>query len=41
LENWKRVYSNEDTPKAMQYFYENFDTEGFSIWRIDFKYPTE
>lgn len=42
LENWKRVYSNEDTrPTALNWFYENFDNEGFSVWKMDFKYNDE
>lgn len=42
LEEWKRVYSNEDTrAKALPWFYENFDWDGFSVWRFDFKYNDE
>lgn len=42
LEEWKRVYMNEDTrPKALPWFYEHYDPEGFSIWRFDFKYNEE
>ena len=42
LDEWKRVYSNEDTrTKALPWFYEHFDKEGFSIWRFDFKYNDE
>jgi elongation factor 1-gamma len=42
LEEWKRQYSNLDTRKeALPWFYEKFDREGFSIWRVDFKYNTE
>lgn len=42
LEEWKRVYMNEDTrPKAIPWFYERFDPEGFSVWRFDFKYNDE
>merc|ERR1712130_659520 len=41
-DTWKRVYSNEDTrSKALPWFYENFDKDGFSIWRFDFKYNDE
>jgi elongation factor 1-gamma len=42
LEEWKRQYSNLDTRKeALPWFYEKFDREGFSVWRVDFKYNTE
>ncbi|KZP33184.1 eEF1-gamma domain-containing protein [Athelia psychrophila] len=44
LEDWKRAYSNKETRGAggaLEWFYENFDKDGFSIWRVDFKYPTE
>ncbi|WFD35553.1 hypothetical protein MCUN1_002409 [Malassezia cuniculi] len=42
LDEWKRTYMNEDTrAKALPWFYEHFDPEGFSIWRFDFKYNEE
>ncbi|KZP33197.1 eEF1-gamma domain-containing protein [Athelia psychrophila] len=44
LEDWKRAYSNKETRGAggaIEWFYENFDKDGFSVWRVDFKYPTE
>ena len=42
VDEWKCVYSNEDTrPKAIPWFYENYDPEGWSIWRFDFKYNDE
>ena len=41
LENWKRVYSNSDGDVAMKFFKENFDANGFSIWRADYKYSNE
>jgi len=44
LEEWKRVYSNRDTRGsggALEWFYQNFDSAGFSIWRVDFKYNEE
>jgi elongation factor 1-gamma len=42
LEEWKRQYSNLDTRTgAIPWFYEKFDSEGFSIWRVDFKYNEE
>ncbi|KAJ7613719.1 hypothetical protein DFH06DRAFT_1344480 [Mycena polygramma] len=44
LEDWKRAYSNKETRGAggaIEWFYENFDKDGFSVWRVDFKYPEE
>lgn len=44
LEDWKRAYSNMDTRGAggsIEWFYEKFDAEGFSIWKVAYKYPEE
>lgn len=42
LDEWKRTYSNEDTrEKALPWFFEHFDTEGYSIVRIDYQYNDE
>jgi hypothetical protein len=42
MDEWKRKYSNEDTlTGALPWFYENFDPEGYSVWRVDFKYNDE
>lgn len=42
LDEFKRTYSNEDTAtKAIPYFWDHFDKEGYSIWRGDYKYPEE
>ncbi|EJT97155.1 EF1G-domain-containing protein [Dacryopinax primogenitus] len=44
LEDWKRSYSNMDTKGSggsIEWFYQHFDKEGFSIWRVDFKYNEE
>jgi len=44
LDDWKRAYSNKDTrgpDGALEWFYANFDKEGFSVWRVDFKYNAE
>ncbi|CAI2180046.1 12747_t:CDS:10 [Funneliformis geosporum] len=42
LEEWKRVYSNNDTrPTAITWFWEHFDPAGYSIWRVDYKYNEE
>ncbi|XP_001640531.2 elongation factor 1-gamma-A [Nematostella vectensis] len=38
LDAWKKVYSNEDTEsKAIPYFWENFDKEGYSLWFLEYK----
>ncbi|KAG2216989.1 hypothetical protein INT45_007674 [Circinella minor] len=41
MDDWKRMYSNNDTDVAMKWFWENFDAEGFSIWKVDYKYNDE
>jgi elongation factor 1-gamma len=44
LEDWKRAYSNKETrgkDGALEWLYEHFDKEGFSLWRVDFKYNNE
>ena len=42
LDNFKRVYSNEDTAtKAIPFFWENFDKQNYSIWKCEYKYPEE
>lgn len=42
MDAFKRCYSNEDTAtKAIPHFWENFDKEGYSIWRSDYKYNDE
>ncbi|KAF4611842.1 hypothetical protein D9613_003772 [Agrocybe pediades] len=44
LEDWKRAYSNKETRGAggaIEWLYENFDYDGFSAWRVDFKYNEE
>ncbi|KAG6856138.1 hypothetical protein H0H87_007143 [Tephrocybe sp. NHM501043] len=44
LEDWKRQYSNNDTRGAggsLEWFYQNYDPAGFSVWRFDFKYNEE
>ena len=42
LDEWKRQYSNNDTPEALKWFWENvpIDSE-YSLWRVDYKYPEE
>ncbi|KAI8330141.1 hypothetical protein EDC96DRAFT_471057 [Choanephora cucurbitarum] len=41
LDAWKREYSNNDTKDAIKWFWEHFDPEGFSIWKVDYKYNDE
>lgn len=42
LDNWKRVYSNEDTrEKALPWFWENYDPEEWSLWKVAYKYNDE
>ncbi|TFK36130.1 elongation factor 1-gamma [Crucibulum laeve] len=44
LEDWKRAYSNKETRGAggaIEWFYQNYDPAGFSVWRVDFKYNEE
>ncbi|CAG7852904.1 Elongation factor 1-gamma Short=EF-1-gamma; AltName: Full=eEF-1B gamma [Serendipita indica DSM 11827] len=44
LEDWKRAYSNMETKGpggSIEWFNERFDPEGFSVWRVDFKYNEE
>ncbi|CEI97373.1 hypothetical protein RMCBS344292_11508 [Rhizopus microsporus] len=41
LDQWKREYSNNDTKDAIKWFWENFDPEGYSIWKVDYKYNDE
>ncbi|KAJ3284656.1 Elongation factor 1-gamma 1 [Borealophlyctis nickersoniae] len=42
LEAWKRFYSNNDTrPTAINWFWDNYDPAGFSIWKAVYKYNDE
>ncbi|AMD20901.1 HDR159Cp [Eremothecium sinecaudum] len=42
LEDWKRKYSNEDTRSvAMPWFWENYNPEEYSIWKVAYKYNDE
>jgi len=41
LDDWKRKYSNEDTPVALAWFWENVNFEEYSIWKLDYKYNEE
>lgn len=42
LDEWKRKYSNEDTrPVALPWFWEHYNPEEFSLWKVDYKYNDE
>lgn len=42
MDNFKRVYSNEDTAtKAIPFLWENFDHDNYSIWYGEYKFPKE
>lgn len=42
FENWKRFYSNNPTrPTAMNYFWEHYEPENYSSWRVSYKYSDE
>ena len=42
LDAFKRKFCNEDPIKAtIPFLWENFDKEGWSIWRCDYQYPEE
>jgi len=42
MDDWKRVYSNEDTKTAaIPWFWQNFDKEGYSLYFADYKYNNE
>ncbi|KAF7544634.1 hypothetical protein G7046_g9747 [Stylonectria norvegica] len=41
LDEFKRQFSNNETPDALKWFWENFNFEEYSIWRVDYKYNDE
>ncbi|EJS41381.1 cam1p [Saccharomyces arboricola H-6] len=42
LDDWKRKYSNEDTrPVALPWFWEQYNPEEYSIWKVTYKYNDE
>ncbi|KAG5438725.1 hypothetical protein PCANB_002445 [Pneumocystis canis] len=41
LDEWKRQYSNNDSSVAMKWFWENFDPNAYSLWKVDYKYNKE
>jgi elongation factor 1-gamma len=41
LDEWKRQYSNNDTPDALKWFWEHYNPEEYSLWMVDYKYNDE
>ncbi|KAI4131173.1 MAG: hypothetical protein LQ338_001378 [Usnochroma carphineum] len=42
IDDWKRKYSNEETREvALPWFWENFNPEEYSLWKVDYKYNDE
>ena len=41
LDELKRVYSNEETPDALKWFWEHMNFEEYSLWKMTFKYNEE
>jgi elongation factor 1-gamma len=41
LDEWKRQYSNNDTPDALKWFWANYKADEYSLWKIDYKYNEE
>ncbi|XP_066137777.1 elongation factor 1-gamma isoform X2 [Euwallacea fornicatus] len=41
MDEFKRVYSNEDESKSIPFFWQKFDPENYSIWYGEYKYPEE
>ncbi|KAK4453164.1 hypothetical protein QBC34DRAFT_396492 [Podospora aff. communis PSN243] len=41
LDEWKRQYSNSETPDALKWFWENVNFDEYSIWKCVYKYNDE
>jgi len=41
LDDWKKKYSNSETPEALTWFWENANLEEYSLWRVNYKYNPE
>jgi elongation factor 1-gamma len=41
MDDFKRFYSNNDVDKSIPYFWEQFDSENYSIWLGEYKYNNE
>uniref|UniRef100_A0A4D5R9A0 Elongation factor 1-gamma n=1 Tax=Scolopendra viridis TaxID=118503 RepID=A0A4D5R9A0_SCOVI len=41
MDDFKRVYSNEEETVSIPYFWEKFDKDNYSIWYCEYKYPED
>ncbi|KAK3359774.1 hypothetical protein B0T25DRAFT_564756 [Lasiosphaeria hispida] len=41
LDEWKRQYSNSETPDALKWFWENVNFDEYSLWKVAYKYNNE
>jgi elongation factor 1-gamma len=41
LDEWKRQYSNVDTPEALKWFWENVKFDEYSLWKVVYNYNDE
>jgi len=41
LDEWKRFYSNNSTKDAMEWFWQHYDNEGYTLWFCEYKYNNE
>lgn len=43
LDDWKRKYSNEENSRdvALPWFWENYKSDEYSLWRVEYKYNDE
>lgn len=42
LDEWKRVYSNQETrEQALPWFWEHYNPEDYSLWKVSYKYNDE
>jgi len=41
LDAWKKAYSNKSYDDSMNYFWENFDMDGWALWHMNYKYNEE
>lgn len=40
-DDFKKVYSNNETDVSIPWFWEHFDKENNSIWYAEYKYPQD
>jgi elongation factor 1-gamma len=41
LDEWKRQYSNSETPAALKWFWENVNFDEYTLWKVGYKYNDE